>query len=213
MGLVTLSGREMSGIVIKSLVVPFILFDLPLCSNPNPTPWQRIVELLYSKLLKWRHRSNQGRFFWSKFKVSGLLGFSVCVQCTVYMKRWLSVANLSLENNLPMFLLNASVVTLMMTGAFSRNVGKLFSELKLVRDNFIYAEANWEATENIRCTLMWLHSQSLVFACLQYVNMEVERGLEYHSCTDAACRNMPASSLWADVRKYLPGLSRWIITL
>ena len=37
----------------------------------------------------------------------------------------------------------------MTTGAFSWNVGKLFSELKLVTDNllFIYAEANWEATE------------------------------------------------------------------
>ena len=35
-----------------------------------------------------------------------------------------------------------------MTGAFSQNVGKLFSELKLVPDNlFIYAEANWEAHE------------------------------------------------------------------
>ena len=36
--------------------------------------------------------------------------------------------------------------------AFIRNVGKLFSELKLVADNllFIYAEANWEATkENV----------------------------------------------------------------
>ena len=40
-------------------------------------------------------------------------------------------------------------VALMMTGAFSRNVGKLFSELKLVTDNFlsIYVAANWEATE------------------------------------------------------------------
>ena len=38
-----------------------------------------------------------------------------------------------------------------MTGAFSRNVGKLFSELKLVTDNllFICAAAHWEATENI----------------------------------------------------------------
>ena len=32
----------------------------------------------------------------------------------------------------------------MMTGAFSQNIGKLFSELKLVL--FIYG-ANWEATE------------------------------------------------------------------
>ena len=37
----------------------------------------------------------------------------------------------------------------MKTGAFSRNVGELFSELKLVTDNLlsIYAAANWEATE------------------------------------------------------------------
>ena len=37
------------------------------------------------------------------------------------------------------------------TGAFSRNVGKLFSKLKLVTDNllFSYAEANWKATENL----------------------------------------------------------------
>jgi len=34
-------------------------------------------------------------------------------------------------------------------GAFSRNVGKLFSKLKLVTDNllFIYAAAKWESTE------------------------------------------------------------------
>ena len=40
---------------------------------------------------------------------------------------------------------------LMTTGTFSQNVGKLFSELKLVPDNvlLIYAEANWEATESI----------------------------------------------------------------
>ena len=53
------------------------------------------------------------------------------------MKRKLSVTNFSSENNL-------------LIGAFSRNIGKLFSELKLVTDNllFIHAEANWEATEN-----------------------------------------------------------------
>ena len=40
----------------------------------------------------------------------------------------------------------------MTTGAFSWNIGKLFSELKLVTDNllFIYAEANWEATESYK---------------------------------------------------------------
>ena len=40
---------------------------------------------------------------------------------------------------------------MMMTGAFSWNVGKVISELKLVTDNLsnllsIYAAANWEAT-------------------------------------------------------------------
>ena len=47
--------------------------------------------------------------------------------------------NLSLENNLPTFQLNAPVVIrvkVMMTGAFSQNVGKLSSEFKLVTDNF-----------------------------------------------------------------------------
>ena len=39
----------------------------------------------------------------------------------------------------------------MTTGAFSQNVGKLFSKLKLVTDNllYIYAAANWEATESL----------------------------------------------------------------
>ena len=39
---------------------------------------------------------------------------------------------------------------LMETGAFSWNIGKLSSKLKLVTDNllFIYAEANWEVTES-----------------------------------------------------------------
>ena len=62
------------------------------------------------------------------------------------MKRRLSVTDLSSENNLPTFQLNAPVVIRaeVTTGAFSQNVGKLFSELKSVTDNllFIYAEAN-----------------------------------------------------------------------
>ena len=41
----------------------------------------------------------------------------------------------------------------MLTGAFSQNVGKLFSEFKLVTDNllFIYAEV----TENVGNGLQW----------------------------------------------------------
>ena len=104
------------------------------------------------------------------------------------MSERLSVTNLSSENNLPMFRLNAPVVirakvkkvrtniaiyshallriqviggqrlvriamnsnvcnsftfSLMTTGAFSRNAGKLFSKLKLVTDNLsLYAAAN-----------------------------------------------------------------------
>ena len=41
-----------------------------------------------------------------------------------------------------MFQLNAPVVitfTLMMTGTFSQNVGKLFSKLKLVTDNLLFS--------------------------------------------------------------------------
>ena len=39
-----------------------------------------------------------------------------------------------------------------MTGAISQNVGKLFSEVKIVTDNlFIYAEANWYFNSNTKC--------------------------------------------------------------
>ena len=65
--------------------------------------------------------------------------------------------NLSSENNLLWHLAECSsrypgeTFTLLTTGAFSQNVGKLFSELKLETDNllFIYAEANWEATDSV----------------------------------------------------------------
>ena len=56
--------------------------------------------------------------------------------CTLWMKRRLSVTNLSSESNLPMIWLNACSSChqdeRMSTEAFSRNVGKLFSELKLI---------------------------------------------------------------------------------
>ena len=64
------------------------------------------------------------------------------------MKGRLSDTHLSSESNLPIFQLNAPNVirpkekkkASMTTRAFSRNIGKLFSELKLVPDNlaFIY---------------------------------------------------------------------------
>ena len=64
-------------------------------------------------------------------------GFSVgfCIN-----KRRLFVTNFSSENNLPMFRLNAPF-TLMTTGAFSRNVRKLFSKLKLVTNNLLYGSS------------------------------------------------------------------------
>ena len=58
------------------------------------------------------------------------------------MKRRLSVTNLSSKNNLKFWLNAPVVIRAKVTGAFSWNVGKLFSELKLVTDNLllIYAE-------------------------------------------------------------------------
>ena len=80
----------------------------------------------------------------------------VCQTRTLQMKERSSVSNLSLENNLPMFRLNAPVVIRAKVKRWT-NVAiyshalhvKLFSQLKLVTDNLlcIYAEANWEATE------------------------------------------------------------------
>ena len=67
----------------------------------------------------------------------------ICILTSAaWIKRRLSVTNFSSENNLLTFWLNAPVVIV-------ANIGKLFSKLKLVTDNlFIYAEANWEATES-----------------------------------------------------------------
>ena len=50
---------------------------------------------------------------------------------------------------------------LMMTGAFSWNVSKLLSKLKLVTDNFlfIYAEANWEVTEKNTACAKWYYAE------------------------------------------------------
>ena len=53
----------------------------------------------------------------------------------------------------------------MMTEAFSRNISRLFSKLKLVTDNFlfIYTAANWEATESRYKIVQdgWMYSFSL----------------------------------------------------
>ena len=80
---------------------------------------------------------------------------------------------------------------LMMTGAFNRNVGKLFSELKLVTGTFlpIYTAANWEATETTKnwvqllrqitplyflvciqsvCQLVYVHVMTIVLFMLYY---------------------------------------------
>ena len=59
------------------------------------------------------------------------------LKCTWKCPEGLSVTNLSSENNLPTFRLNAPVI-------IRAKVSKLFSELKLVTDNllFIYAAAN-----------------------------------------------------------------------
>ena len=90
----------------------------------------------------------------------------------------------SLENNLPTFRPNAPVVI-----RVSRNVGKLFSELKLVTDNllFIYAEASWEATESLSnpptANRLSRHSQCLLYDCLSGLHSSCcERHM--YTCTE-----------------------------
>ena len=94
----------------------------------------------------------------------------------------------SLENNLPTFRPNAPVVI-----RVSQNVGKLFSELKLVTDNllFIYAEgsweASWEATESLSnppaANRLSRHSQCLLYDCLSGLYSSCcERHI--HTCTE-----------------------------
>ena len=72
--------------------------------------------------------------FWDKLSVASQLP-------SAYIKRKISVTNFSSENNLSTFRLNAPVVitfSQMPTGAFSRKVSKLFSELKLVTSFGMY---------------------------------------------------------------------------
>ena len=66
------------------------------------------------------------------------------------LERKLSATKLSLENNMPMFWVNAPVVTMVkvMTGAFSQNVGKVISEVKWVTDNFSICAAATEKPLN-----------------------------------------------------------------
>ena len=60
----------------------------------------------------------------------------------------------------------------MTTGTFSWNVGKLFSEIKLVPDNlFIYAEANWEATER-NATLLIKEALHIRLTNLELINRD-----------------------------------------
>ena len=68
------------------------------------------------------------------------------------------------------------------TGAFSqshakksRNVGKLFSELKLVTDNLlsIYATASWEATERFYHAKKVLYSKTVVDISLLQVPLNM----------------------------------------
>ena len=63
------------------------------------------------------------------------------VMC-IFSSAWLQKKNVCLH---------LFIFALMMTGAFSQNIDKSFSKLKLVTDNllFIYAEDSWEATESV----------------------------------------------------------------
>ena len=70
----------------------------------------------------------------------------------------------------------------MTTGAFSQNVGKLFSELKLVTDNLlpIYAAANREATENIQHTTV-IHPFTCKYksSCSQHYTVQHTEHIEW----------------------------------
>ena len=67
----------------------------------------------------------------------------------------------------------------MTTGAFSGNIGKLFSKLKLVTDNllFIYAEANWEATKSsVQITLIIGAAKNAAHASVSLIHSAEEVG-------------------------------------
>ena len=108
------------------------------------------------------------------------------------------VANLSLENNLLTFQLNAPVVI----SAKVINIGKLFSKLKLVTDN-LYVEATWEATEkNYSCwwfihfsvPKQWFEIRDACMTRVEKAEKQVEklfqdyqsRWREYAKCADKA---------------------------
>ena len=78
----------------------------------------------------------------ARHKVNKLSVASQLASAQMKRKVTLCVTNLNSENNLPVT--GVVIREKVTTGAFSRNVSKLFSELKLVTDNllFIYAEAN-----------------------------------------------------------------------
>ena len=61
---------------------------------------------------------------------------------------------MSSENNLPMFKLNAPVIALMTTGAFGRNIDKIFFEFKLVTVNLsLHMQQPTENPLNIKASL------------------------------------------------------------
>ena len=63
----------------------------------------------------------------------------------------------------------------------SSDVSKLFSELKLVTDNllFIYAWANWEATESQGCsswmTIQWLQFSNTVICNCNFISKQLQQ--------------------------------------
>ena len=138
----------------------------PNITRPSPHEWG-----LGTRLLRWSSCLSEV-WLWKRAKITFILQFHDSISKDLgYSQPWLpllwslppfclislSITFKNKKDNVfhvaqqTMHILNALYTfVLMTTGAFNRNVSKLFSKLKLVTDNllFIYAEANWEATKS-----------------------------------------------------------------
>ena len=89
----------------------------------------------------WEGRLQQTTLHQSKIQLDKQESHHFHITCvaanTTFWRRRLSVTNFISENNLSTLRLNAPVFALMTTGAFSQNVGKLFTEIKLVTENLL----------------------------------------------------------------------------
>ena len=135
------------------------------CSSPATSDYTQVVE---SACLKSGLCTNR-LFISSRIILLSIYSFMLSVAsqlASAWMDRRLSVTNFRSENNLRTFWPNFPVA-LMTTGAFSQNVGKLFSELKLVTDNlFIQLHALFTTKPHASYYINSLHTACCgIFKC------------------------------------------------